>query len=200
MRQQQEGRQVSEGAGGRATYSSHGSDAQGKDTGGCRPYWGLLLGGRDNPCLTVTREMQVAGPARPMRTGLCTEGCFRGSSWAREGPLFWTWASWSWAWSPPHFPSLGSIQHTGIAHNLPSTLAATLAPACSCPCSHPMTLSLHPPAADPSASPYTHYYLGQASTDTSSTLWEINYPPCRWKSHAIASWLRCSPHLANHGL
>lgn len=73
-------------------------------------------------------------------------------------------------------------------------------PACSCPCSHPMTLSLHPPAADPSASPYTHYYLGQASTDTSSTLWEINYPPCRWKSHAMASWLRCSPHLANHGL
>lgn len=96
-------------------------------------------------------------------------------------------------------PSLGPTQHTGTAHNLPCTLAARLL---ASPC---LLMPLLPPSdpvtpADPSASPYTCYYLGQASTDTSSTLWEINYPPCRWKSYAMASWWRYSPHLADHGL
>lgn len=126
--QQQEGRQGSEGAGGWATHSPHGSDTLGKDTGGYHPSWGLLLGGRDNPCLTVTRGMQIAGCARSTRTGLCTQGGSQGSNWAREGPLFWMWASWSW---PPQSPFLGSIQHTGTTHNLPCTLTAgLLAAAC----------------------------------------------------------------------
>lgn len=124
--QQQEGRQVSGGAGGWAAHRFHRSDTQGKDTGGCYPSWGLLLGGGDSPCLAVTRGMQAADPARPMRAGLCTQGCSRGSNWAREGPLFWMWASWSWAPSPPQSPSLGPTQHTGTAHNLSCTLAAGL--------------------------------------------------------------------------
>lgn len=75
MGQQQEGRQVSGGAGGWATHHFHRSDTQGKDTGGCHPSWGLLLGGGDSPRLAETRGMQAAGPARLMRAGLCTQGC-----------------------------------------------------------------------------------------------------------------------------
>lgn len=36
------------------------------------------------------------------------------------------WVIWFWAQFSPQSPSLGSIQHTGTAHNLPCTLADEL--------------------------------------------------------------------------
>lgn len=103
-------------------------------------------------------------------------------------------------WSQAQSPSPGSTA-AGSHGTQPATHTRHPAPALP-PALTPTPLapSLHPPAADPSASPYTHYYLGQASTDTPSTPWEINYPPCRWKSCATASSQRFSSRLADHGL
>ena len=118
-----------------------------------------------------------------------------------------------WAWtrhchglghSPhPSPPPRDPPQQAAMAHNLPRTLTAGhLAGPCLPPAltPTPSAPSLHPLAADPSSSPYTHYYLGQARTDSPSTPWEINYPPCRWKSYATASSQRFSSRLAEHRL
>lgn len=109
----------------------------------------------------------------------------------------------SWAQSPLQSPSPGSTP-AGSHGTRPAPHTRSRGPAGPClpPAltTTPSAPSLHPPAADPSSSPCSHYYLAQASTDTPSTPWELNYPPCRWKYYATASLQRFSSRLAECGL
>lgn len=109
----------------------------------------------------------------------------------------------SWAQSPLQSPSPGSTP--AVSHGTqPATHTRSRGPAgpCLSPALFPTPSapSLHPPAPDPSSSPYTHYYFAQASTDTPFTRWELNYPPCRWKYYTMASLQTFSSRLAECGL
>lgn len=87
-------------------------------------------------------------------------------------------------------------QHTTChTHSQPGTCLPA-----SCPQFHPISLLTPSSSCRSQLFPYTHYYLGQGSTDIPSTLREINYPPCRWESYAMASSWRSPSCLTDHGL
>lgn len=109
---------------------------------------------------------------------------------------------WCQAQSPALSPS-SELTPAGSHSTQPVTRTRSQAPAClpaSCPQFHPISLITPFSSCRSQLFSYTHSYLGQGSTDIPSTLREINYPPWRWESYAMASSWRSPSCLADHGL
>lgn len=138
------------------------------------PFLGAAFRRREEP----TRGHRDAGnwPLAEMRTQGCSCAA-QGTNWPRERAFSGHERDAAMVLGTVPIPPWDPYSHR---HSTQPAKHTCLPPTPSAP-------SLHPAAADLSTSPYTHYCLGQASIDTPSTPWELNDPPCRWKSYTTVS-------------